>query len=433
MKKIFLAAVLFIPLLATLKAQQVNNELKDLIEKSFTYFPKLQEAGQSIVISEERVDLAKTGYVPGLNASFTYNYISPVGTATFPTGPSTTQTIQFQPNHNINGNIALNYVVYDFGRLQSTIQKSKQDLQLSKDNVEYQKVQLAAQVAQFYYGMIYLKKSIAIEDSLLNVLTENKRMVQARLNGGDALQLDMLNIESVISQENIRKTDLETQYQKQVIFLKYLTGVDGVSVTNLLFDYALEVKSSSQYLDNSVSFNYEFNMLNDRLNMFKSDLKNIRSQFLPYFSVNASAGVRNGYQPDINEMRFNYVLGAGINIPILDAVKNKQQIRITKAVIQQQELGKLSLENNYRKDIELVMADIESGKKKLTEMQDQLSAAQEAVRITNVKYTNGTSTYLELINAAYTLQKIMLQQVQIEYSLCLSNIELARLSGVKFY
>jgi outer membrane protein len=350
--------------IASVNAQQVNAELRDLIEKSFTYFPKLQEAGQGVVISEERVDLAKTGYVPSMNASFTYNYIAPVGTASFPTGPNTFQTIQFQPNHNLNGNIALNYVVYDFGRLQSNIQKSKQDVQLSNDNLEFQKIQLAAQVCQFYYGMIYLAQSISIEDSLLAVLNENKRMVQARLSNGDALQLDMLNIESSISQENTRMTDLKTSYQKQLIFLKYLTGIDGVSVANRLFDYVLEEKKSTVYLENSVANGYEFNMMEDRMSMFKSDLRNIRSQFLPYFSINASAGFRNGYQPAINDMKFNYAFGGGINIPILDAIKTKQQVKITKAIIHQQELSIVSLENTYRKDIELVLADINAGKER---------------------------------------------------------------------
>jgi outer membrane protein TolC len=393
----------------------------------------MQEAGQAIVISEEKVDLAKTGYVPSMNASFTYNYISPVGTATFPTGPSTFQTIQFQPNHNMNANLALNYVVYDFGRLQSTIQKSKQDVQLSTDNLEFQKTQLAAQVCQFYYGMIFIARSIAIQDSILAVLNENKKLVQTRLNNGDALQLDLLNIESSISQENIRKTDLTSSYQKQIIFLKYLTGIDGISVANQNFDYAVEEKNTSAYLESSLSNGYEFNMANDRLNMFKTDLRAIRSQFFPYISINAGAGVRNGYQPDTNEMRFNYIAGAGITVPILDAVKNKQQIRITKAIIQQQELNIAGLENTYRKDIELVMADISAGKEKLNEMEDQVEATREALRITNVRYANGTSTYLELINAAYMVQKVWMQRVQIEYNLCLANVELARLSGVKFY
>ena len=432
MKKIF-AVLLSQVLITTAFSQQVNQELKSLIEKTFNYFPRLQEAGQSVIISEERVDLAKTGYVPTMNASFTYNYINPVGEATFPTGPTTTQTIQFQPNHNLNGNIALNYVVYDFGRLQSVIRKSKQNLQLSNDNLEFQKIQLAAQVCQFYYGMIYLSKTIAIEDSLLNVLEENRRMVQARVDNGDALKLDLLNIESSISQENIRKIDLQAQYDKQLIFLRYLTGVDAVSVANTIFDYKVEEKTSNGYLDNSKTYNYEFNMANDRMKMFESDLKNIRSQFLPYFTVNGSVGFRNGYQPNINEMRFNYALGAGISIPILDAVKNKQQVRITKAVMHQQELAISGLENTYKKDIDVVLTDIKSGKEKLNNQQNQVDASKEALRITGVKYANGTSTYLELINSAYNLQRVMLQEIQIQYNLCLSNIELARLSGVNFY
>jgi outer membrane protein len=413
--------------------QVVNNELKNLIEKSFNYFPKLLETGQSVIISEERVDLVKTGYVPGLNGSFTYNYVSPVGVATFPTGPTTSQTIQFQPNHNLNANIALNYVAYDFGRLQSNIQKAKQDLQLSKDNLELQKIQLAAQVSQYYYGMIYLAKSISVQDSLLALFTENRRMVQARLNNGDALQLDLLNIESSISQENIRKTDLEANYQKQIIFLRYLTGIENASVSNTSFDFRIENKSANAYIQNSVATGFEFKMAQDRLNMFKSDLKAARSQFFPYLSVNGSVGFRNGYQPAINDMRFNYALGAGINVPILDAVKNKQQVKITKAIIHQQELSITSLENTYRKDIELVLMDITAAKEKISEMENQLSASREAMRITGVKYNNGTSTYLELINAAYNMQRIMLQQIQIEYNLCLFNIELARLSGIPFY
>jgi outer membrane protein TolC len=66
-------------------------------------------------------------------------------------------------------------------------------------------------------------------------------------------------------------------------------------------------------------------------------------------------------------------------------------------------------------------------------MDRQIAAATEAQRIANVRYANGSSTYLDLINAMYTLQKVQLQKIQIEYNLCLANIELARLSGIKFY
>jgi len=417
---------------ATLSAQQVNSELQELIRSSFTYFPRLQEAEQSVTVAGQKVDLVKTGYVPSMNAGFTYNYISPVGEATFPTGPGTTQTIQFQPNHNLNGNIGLNYIVYDFGRLQANIRKSKEELQLNKDNLEFQRVQLASQVCQFYYGMIYLQRSIAIEDSLIAVLSENKRMVQSRLDNGDALQLDLLNIESSLGQEEMRRIDLRNNYERQLIFLEYLTGL-RTSPSVGTFDYAVTEQQDSYFLDKAKTANYEFIMANDRLNMIRSDLRFNRSQFLPYLNLNAGAGFRNGYQPDINEMRFNYALGGGITIPILDAVKTKQQVRITKTLIRQQEISLVSLENTYRKDINLVLADIRSGREKLETMNRQITASAEALRIARVRYANGSSTYLDLINAAYTLQKVQLQKVQIEYNICLANIELARLSGVQFY
>lgn len=432
MKKILITSVIY-SLAAALSAQQVNAELKVLIEKAFTYFPKIKEAEQNITIVNERSQLVKLGYVPSLNASASYNYISPVGEATFPTGPTTTQTIQFQPNHNFNGGFNLNYVVYDFGRLQSNILKSKEELQMTKDNIEWQKSQLAAQVCQFYYGMIFLRQSLALEDSLLMALRENERLIQARLQNGDALQLDLLSIQGAIDQEEMKKIDLRSNYDKQVVFLEYLTGMAGYAPSTNTFDYTVQDQPLQQFLEMARTMNYEFTTANDRLRMIKTDLKLNHAGYLPYLNINGSAGFRNGYQPDINEFRFNYAVGGGITIPLLDAIRTKQQTRITKAQITQQELTLAAMENTYKKDIALVKEDITATGEKMIRLGGQLRTASEVLRLSRVRYTHGTITYLDLLNAAYNVQKVQLQQIQLEYQRCLSQIELARLSGVKFY
>lgn len=432
MKKILITSVVY-SLAAALSAQQVNAELKVLIEKAFTYFPKIKEAEQNITIVNERSQLVKLGYVPSLNASASYNYISPVGEATFPTGPTTTQTIQFQPNHNFNGGFNLNYVVYDFGRLQSNILKSKEELQMTKDNIEWQKSQLAAQVCQFYYGMIFLRQSLALEDSLLMALRENERLIQARLQNGDALQLDLLSIQGAIDQEEMKKIDLRSNYDKQVVFLEYLTGMAGYAPSTNTFDYTVQDQPLQQFLEMARTMNYEFTTANDRLRMIKTDLKLNHAGYLPYLNINGSAGFRNGYQPDINEFRFNYAVGGGITIPLLDAIRTKQQTRITKAQITQQELTLAAMENTYKKDIALVKEDITATGEKMIRLEGQLRTASEVLRLSRVRYTHGTITYLDLLNAAYNVQKVQLQQIQLEYQRCLSQIELARLSGVKFY
>ena len=88
MKKILLIH-LATALYAATHAQQVNDELKTLIEKSFSYSPQIQETSENLTASELKTGLAKTGYVPTLNASATYSYVWPIGQAQIPTGPGT--------------------------------------------------------------------------------------------------------------------------------------------------------------------------------------------------------------------------------------------------------------------------------------------------------------------------------------------------------
>jgi len=432
MKKILLIPVALLFAIAS-QAQQVNGELKILIEKSFSYSPQIQESEEIMNAAELRTGLVKTGYVPTLNANATYSYMAPVAVAQIPTGPSSFQEIRFQPNNNYNANLSLSYTVYDFGRMQANVQKSKQELALSGDNLGAQQTLLAAQISQYYYGIIYLQKSVEIEDSLINVLSENRRMTESKVNNGDALKLDLLSIQSSLDMEIMRREEMKTSLQKQLIFIEYLTGVADFSVQNKTFDFNYNNREIPNILEAAKKQNFDFMAANRRLEISKSDLRFNRSQFLPFLNVNAATGYKNGYMPDVNQMRFNYMAGAGISIPILDAVKTTQQIKITKSVIKQQEWKIQNLENSIGRDIKLAMADVNLQQEKLGLMEGQLQSATEALRIANTRFKNGTSTYLELINAAYNLQKVQLQKVQIEYNLCLGNIELARLSGTKFY
>ena len=432
MKKIMLLLPL-LALTAWARAQQVNAELKNLIEKALAYSPQLQEAQEAVNAADLRTDLVKTGYVPTLNASATYSYVWPIGEAQFPTGPGTYQSIRFQPNNNFNANLSLNYVVYDFGRLQANVRKSKEELALGNENLSAQQLLLATQVSQYYYALVYFRKSLDIEDSLIAVLSENKRIVEKKLEYGDALKLDLLSIQSSLDQELMRRTDMENTLAKQRIFIEYLAGIKDFSVQNPQFDFRMPLGEEKVFTEAAKNGNYDLSIAARRLDTYKSDLRNSRAQFRPYLSINAAAGYRNGYMPNVNDLKFNYLAGAGINIPILDAVRTTQQVKINKSIIRQQEWKMESLKNSVTRDVQLAMTDVRTQTEKLQLMDGQLSAAKEALEVANARYKNGTSTYLDLINAAYNLQRVQLQKIQLEYNLCLTHLELARISGNKFY
>src|SRR6187402_2946252 len=98
-----------------------------------------------------------------------YNFVEPKITL-----PIDGKEFQFAPVHNANINVSASYTLLDFGRLKSNVEKAKTDLQFAQHNVEYVKSDLANQVAILYYNIVFFKRAITIQDSVLNYLNENK-------------------------------------------------------------------------------------------------------------------------------------------------------------------------------------------------------------------------------------------------------------------
>src|SRR3954452_24069346 len=104
MKKIFfISTIIFSALI--LKAQvQTNNDLKTLINQSFTYFPKVKEAENTISTAQERLEIAQTN-LPTIDGNASYNYVQPKITLPLQIDGET-KNFQFAPVHNISTNVS---------------------------------------------------------------------------------------------------------------------------------------------------------------------------------------------------------------------------------------------------------------------------------------------------------------------------------------
>jgi outer membrane protein len=408
-----------------------NAELQSLINQSFSYFPKIKELEQNEAISAERLKNTQSNLMPSLNGTVSYSYVDPVSQASFPIGPGVNKTLQFQPNNNLNAYVAANYVLLDFGRLKTAIAKSKEDLNYSKQSTAYNKAQLAAQVAGIYYYVIYLTKAIAIQDSVISYYSENKKVIESRLKNGDALKVDLYNIEANIDNEQNRKVDLQNALQKQLNLLEYTTGKS--TMNNGDFDFTMAQTTSEEWMKKASEQSAEYALVKSKIQQANSDLMFNRRQQTPTLSATATAGFRNGYQPDINENRFNYLAGLTLNVPIYTGGKLKSQVGVAQQSLKQAEISLQTLDNQYRKDIKQALTDIASNQERIENAKSQINSAKSVLELTQSRYRNGVATYLDLTYAANQLQRASLTELQYEYQLCMSYIELARLSGTKYW
>jgi outer membrane protein TolC len=431
MKKIVFIVTLTLGGMSCLTAQvRTSKNLQQLIGASFAYFPKLKEAVNTEAIAADKIVLTDLNKNPFVQAQVGYSYLAPVSKATLPIN-GTNQTVKFMPDHNYNAGFNASYVVADFGRLKANIERAKLDLEYAKDNTTLLKNQLAAQVANIYYSRVYLTKAIAIQDSVIAFLEANKKVTENKFIEGEALKIDLLNIQASIDNEENKKIDLLNSLEKQNNLLEYATGT--IAPTGNQFDFNISTNYTLSSLDSSNFLLPEFKIAADKINQAKQDLAITKLMDKPTVGLSSALGFRNGYLPSLYEFQLNGVAAINFTVPIYTGGKTKQQIKINQRQITQQELALSSLANTYKRDIAQAVSDINSSSSRLKNTSSQIMQAAYAQNLAAVRYKNGVGTHLELINASTNLQRAAFTALQYEYQLCLANIEYAKLLGLIYW
>lgn len=404
---------------------KANNELRSLIGVSFTYFPRVKEVENTILTAKEKIDLVGIDK-PTVDGNLSYRYVRPK--IEVPIGGS---AFQFAPVNNVDGNIAASYQPYDFGRIKANVEKAKTELRYAEHNVMAVKSQLAAQVASIYYNRIFLKKAISIQDTVLAFLKDNEKFVQSKLANGDALKIDLLNIRSQIDAESNRKVDLESNLRKQNILLSYATGKDNANGND--FDFEVPMLDEGAAMAESKANNPDFVLAKDKVEQAKADVAIARLTNKPIVSLGAQTGLKNGYVPNVNEIRFNYNAGVALKVPIYEGGRTKKQVQLSQTVVSQNQLAAGSLENTYKKDIAQAIDDIRSNLERINNTKGQIEQSKYAKTLAEARFRNGAGTHIELTNANSNVQRALLTRLQYEYQACLAKVELARLTGAKYW
>ncbi len=411
------------PLTAQVK---VNTELKGFINQSFTYFPKIKEVENTVKTAEEKLTLTELSKNPDIGFDASYAYVKPK--IEIPLGG---QNFQFAPVHNISTAVSGSYALYDFGRIKANVTKAKNDIQLAKHNTEFAKSQLANQVAVIYYNIVYLQKAISIQDSVIKFYEENKLLTENKLKNGDALKIDVMNLQTNIDAEENRKVDLKNSLDKQLNLLEYTTGLKKTDAKNFDFDvYYLNADEGTSLAQKN---NPDFLLAEDKIKQAKQEVEIAKLTDKPMVGLHAATGYKNGYVPNVNELIFNYNAAVSFTIPIYNFGKTKQYIKLQESLVKQNELSENSLVSSYKKDIEQALTDINTNIERIRNTKSQLEAAKTAQQITASRYKNGVATNLDVTAAATNVQKAALTQLQYDYQLCLAKVELAKLIGYAYW
>ena len=403
-----------------------DTTLKALIQQAVTNFPRIKELEEQLRVSDVKEELLRSNYQPTLYGDASYKYMAPA-----PAIPFQGNKIRFQPYNNYAAGLTVNQLVYDFGKTRKQLDRNNSEQGLTQDNIDNNKNSIAYMVAQVYYNILFTDKAIKVQQDQLKILHENERVIQAKLKNGDAIEYDLLTTQvRTTNSDNVLK-ELQGSQERNFITLQWLTGFDYKNKlgTGILDENIPLLTSSGDWKRN----NAEAKIINRKLELLDYDRQLAMINNRPTIFASATGGVRNGIQPEINQMKLAGGAGVGMSIPIFSASRPKLQQKLTDVNIESTRLSMNTLESNINKDLASVQQDYLTLEQKLENSRITVEQANKAFKLAQTRYKEGLITNVELILIQTSVEDANLSLLRYRFLMLMDKLESHKIVGTKLY
>jgi outer membrane protein len=435
LKRSFLIILIFILGLNNILTSQVPAEnsntgtdslsLRTIIERVISSHPTVMAAEEAINNANARIGLAKTGYYPEVDMTANFANIGPVTKLSIPD----MGTFQLYPANNFNASVNYKQVVYDFGRTRQNVAIESQGKALNEQTLEQIKQKLSLFAVNNFYTLAFLQAAIKIKDEQLMALKQHLSYVEKMMATGSATEYQVLSTRVKISGIESQKVDLYAALTAQQAALNALLGNDQSIRPVVRTELSVEVPVIPS--DSVLSYAYH-NRDEMQINEKKAAIAELRYDMVrfqnrPMVNFQVSGGAKNGYVPELNKIKANYVVGLGLRIPIFDAMKTKYNLSQAQSVIKS-----LSYESEFtRRNISTEISEAEvymlSAEKKISQYELQHTEALKAYSLAEISFSAGVITNLDLLdsNTALSESSLLLLKARIDYAASIYKLDAA--------
>ncbi len=425
--KTFVLTLIAITIGFTANSQTSSDSLTltNIIKKVMENHPAVKSAAENINAANAGIGLAKTAYLPIIDGTASYARLGPVQELTFPGFG----TFQLFPADNYNASINAYESVYDFGRTAKNIAMAKEVKNLHQETLEQVKQKLAYSATLVYYSIVYLQKAILINLEQQKTLNEHLQFVQKKQESGTGIQYEILSTQVKISNVESAGIDLHTALSNQLSELNSLMGQDAS--TAFAVKQQLDASPPAMPADSMLAFAFshrdELKLAQQKTTMAELKYKIVKLQNNPTLNLQLSGGAKNGYIPDLNMPKANFVASIGLKVPIFDGLRSKYTKLQAKSNITitdyDTELAKRTIANELAQNQENIKASL----RKIAHYTLQMSQSEEAYRLAQANFKAGSITNMDILDAATTISEssLLLFKARIEYITNLYKLKLA--------
>ena len=393
--------------------------------------PTINQGVSGISISDAQIEQSQSAFYPDISLSGSYTRLDPVSTFEL----LGLGNAELSPHNNYNANLIVKQTVFDFGRRSRALELAQSGRSSATENVEAQKSNLAYQMVDIFYAILYLRENLTVLDSQLIDLHQHLEITRKKASAGTATDFEILTTEVRIANTNSQKLDLNNALQDQETFFRQLTGLRPEIPVTLKGDFTAPLIEIDE--DSLISAAYEqlpemqMAKIAESGAMLQEKLASLGDK--PTVGLNISLGYKNGFEPDIDEVRANWAATVGLQVPIFNGFLTRGKVRQARANHQAALYRIDDIKRRATAGIEQAISWFSTSKSKLQNSEPQVRQAEEAVKLAHTRYDAGTATNLDLLDAETALANARLIRLKAMYDLVRSSYSLEKASGAKIW
>lgn len=306
-----------------------------------------------------------------------------------------------------------------WGRIRSLKEQSLAQYLATEEGRKSTQISLVAAVANAWLGLQADEELRAISQRTLQTREESVRLAKLRFDAGASSELDFQQARSLT--ENARAT-LAQQTRQRDLDINALTLLVGQQVPAELLASLQGKRLADLPALADVPAGLPSDLLLRRPDIRQAEQSMVaanasigaaRALFFPNVSLTAAAGFANTELSDLFKSgSTTFSIAPSIYLPIFTAGRNQANLEVA-------ETSKKIAAAQYEKAIQTAFREVsdalvsrESLVEQLRAQQAQLEAESSRLNLSNLRYTNGVASYLDLLDAQrslFTLEQAVVQ------------------------
>jgi len=366
--------------------------------------------------AEEEIKRARAGILPQVSVSYSYTYLGQ--DLALGTTPNNRHSAVLQLNQTI-----FNKKVFELIKL-AHIQRELQSL--IKEDVQRT---LESQVKDLFYGLLYRKAIIKLQEENLNYWEENYRVVSAKFSAGVVPKVELLRAQSQLEQARSQLEQARAEYLSALENFKALLKLEG----DVEPEGTLELKEfnpkEEELLQALKEKNSTLRVAKKLVELAQGTVELKRAQNFPTVNGFANYQLFTGKRSPVGDTDWlkGYSFGVSINYLIFDGFSRKAEISVAEIDLLKQRENLLQLEYDLKARLRSTLLSINSLKAQIKALQSALEFAKESLRLSTERYRLGVGSQLEVLEARANYNNLLANYYLLLYQYNSSLASLERL------